>query len=129
MLIAWGDILSMAAVTGVSVFILTLLYSVWKKQINLAYLIGLGLVAAIGFVVWFAIFNFFSLSGLDHDLPIAFFPVSLEDISCAIIVCLVIALYNWLVSLYAKSPKWQQPKLLVSIIAVVVALVVDVYFI
>jgi hypothetical protein len=129
MLIAWGDILSMAAVTGASTFILTLIYAFWKKQINLVYLIGLGLVATIGFVTWFIIFNFFSLSSLDHDLPIAFFPVSPEDISCATTVSLVVALYNWLVSLYAKTSKWQQSKLLVSILAVVATLVVDVYFI
>jgi hypothetical protein len=41
----------------------------------------------------------------------------------------MVALYNWLVSTYAKSPKGQQSKSLVSMLAVVVALVVDVYFI
>ena len=129
MLIAWGDIFLMAGVTGVITYVATILYSFWKKELNLAYSTGLGLFAAIGFVCWFTIFNFFSLSSLNHDLPISFFPVSPEDISCAVTVSMVVMVYNWLVARPSIKLKWQQPKLIVSALAVIVALIVDVYFI
>jgi hypothetical protein len=133
MLIAWGNVFPMAALSGVITLVSLLLYRFGKKELSLPHAFSLALVCGVGFIAWFTIFNTLSLGGLDQDLPIPFFPISPEDIGCAITVGLFVLLYEWLVSLYRKNAKdagsGQQTELLASILPVIVALVVDVYFI
>jgi|GEM_PF-1440079 len=133
MLIAWGDILLMAALTAIVTLALLQLYRLWKPELSLPHTLGLTLVCGVGFVVWFAIFNTFSLSGLDKDLPIPLFPISPEDMGCAITVGLLVGLFEWAVSRYLKNKKIPslglQTILLAAAIPILVALIVDVYFI
>jgi len=133
MLIPRGDILLMAALTTIVTLVLLQLYRLWKPEVSLAYSLGLTLVCGVGFVVWFAIFNIFSLSMLDKDLPIPLFPISPEDMGCAITVGLLVGLFEWAVSQYRKNKNIpnlaSQVILFVSAIPIIVALIVDVYFI
>lgn len=133
MLISWGNILPMAALSGVITLVLLELYRLWKKELSVVHSIRLALVSAAGFVIWFAIFNTFSLSSLNQDLPIPLFPVSPEDLGCAITVGLLVLLYEWLASFYRKDRKAAtsnpRTELFAAFLPIIVALVVDVYFI
>jgi len=133
MLIPWGNILSMAALTAIVTLVLLQLYRLWKKEVSLAYSLGLTLVCGVGFLGWFAIFNGFSLSSLNQDLPIPLFPISPEDIGCAITVGLLVGLFEWAVSIYRKNKNIPnlglQAMLFAAALPIMVALIVDVYFI
>jgi hypothetical protein len=67
---------------------------------------------------------------LDHDLPIPLFPISPEDLGCAITVGIFVLLYAWL---YCKGSKvagvGTRSEILAALLPIVVALVVDVYLI
>lgn len=133
MLIPWGDILLMAVLTAIVTFVLLQLFRLWKPEVSLAHSLGLTLVCGVGFVVWFTIFNTFSLSVLDRDLPIPLFPISPEDMGCAITVGLLVMLFEWAASGYLKNkniPKIAlQTTLFAAAIPILVALIMDVYFI
>lgn len=120
----------MAALSGIVTLVLLQLYRLWRKELSLAHSTGLALIGAIGFLVWFAIFNIFSLSSLNQDLPIPLFPVSPEDLCCTITVGFFVVFYEWFGSLYRKDQNSkQQAEILAAFLPIIVTLMVDVYLI
>ncbi len=133
MLIAWGNVFIMAGVTSLVTLLLLQLYSWQRRELSFIHSVGLALVCGAGFVAWFSIFNLFSLSRLDNDLPIPLFPISPEDMGCGITVLLFTLLYGFLIQFSGKNRvnqnSWWHFGLIAWILPALVALVVDVYFI
>jgi hypothetical protein len=133
MLIEWGNIFAMAGLTSLANLLLLQLYRWQKKNLSFLHSIGLALAGGAGFITWFTIFNTFSLSGLDRDLPVPLFPISPEDMGCGITVLLFTFGYGLLIRAFSKNKRdqniWQHFGLFAWLIPALVALVIDVYFI
>jgi hypothetical protein len=139
------DQISLSALLA-ALLTLILLGFIRLKWLNLPfkYIMGLSVCSGIGFSLWFVIFNVFALTGLDFDWPIPLFPVSPEDLGCALTVGLVTLLY-WLVvlrllsspeNISGKGDKSARPVLAeyetrwwLCLLPTLAALIVDVYFI
>ncbi|HEX2909921.1 MAG TPA: hypothetical protein VH186_03870 [Chloroflexia bacterium] len=133
MLIEWGNIFLWAGIASLVTLLMLQLYRWQKKELSLLHSVGLALVCGLGFVTWFTIFNIFSLSALDRDLPIPLFPISPEDMGCGITVLLFTFSYGVLLSTFRKNKlnqnSWRQFGILAWLIPALVALLLDVYFI
>ncbi|HEX2913296.1 MAG TPA: hypothetical protein VH186_21010 [Chloroflexia bacterium] len=133
MLIPWQDIFPVAGLAGVITLALLGVYRLVKKELNLAYSLGLALVCGFGFLLWFALFNGFSLGVLNQDWPIPLFPVSPEDIGCGITVLVLTLLYGLSVAALNRNRRATNSSLAFGVVAwllpALVALVIDVYLI
>ncbi len=133
MLIPWGSVVIMAALTTIVTLVLLLIYRLWNKELSVIDSLGQALVGGVGFVVWFGIFNVFSLSSLNQDLPIPLFPISPEDMGCGIMVLLLTFIYGLSGISFSKNntaqSSWRRFGLIALLLPALVALVSDVYFI
>ncbi len=129
MLIGWGNVFLMAGVVSLTTLLLFQLYRWQRRELSFINSVVSALVCGAGFVI----FNFFSLSGLNNDLPIPFFPISPEDMGCGITVLLITLLYGFLIPISANNGSNQTNRWQIRItgwmVPTLVALVIDVYFI
>lgn len=93
MSIPWDQILLAALLASLLALVVLVLVSFRWKVLTLPQLVGLTLSAGLGLMLWFFIFNVFSLSALDFDFPIPLFPVSPEDLGCLVVTGLVAFIY------------------------------------
>jgi hypothetical protein len=123
----------MAALTSGITLVLLLIYRLLNKKLSVIDSLGLALAGGLGFVVWFGIFNVFSLSGLNQDLPIPLFPISPEDMGCGITVLLLTFLYYLSGISFSKNNivknSWRRFGIIALLLPALVALMIDIYFI
>ncbi len=130
MLIAWGNVFGIAGVSSLVTLLLLQVYRWQHRELSFPHSVGLALVCGAGFIGWFTIFNLFSLSGLNNDIPVPLFPISPEDMGCGITVLLSTLLYGFLSQKNrANQNIWRQFGLIGWLLPALVALVIDVYFI